>query len=303
MQGHASQMQAPDTIVMSDESFGVISDLLLNEAGIVLPPSKRPMIVSRLSRRLRALNMTGFPQYCDLLQGSKAASEMPHLVSALTTNTTRFYREPHHFDDFKAVILPPLIERARKGGRVRFWSAGCSSGEEPYSMGFDILEACPEANRLDIRILATDIDHNVLARATAGRYPKEVVKGMPDEVVRKYMNTPPDDPRQIEIDQKVRDLIAFKRLNLMHDWPFSGPFDAIFCRNVVIYFDPETQAKLWPRFAEKLCDRGRMYIGHSERITGQATSMFSARGQTYYERVNGTDDTDTATSNAANGRN
>jgi chemotaxis protein methyltransferase CheR len=207
------------------------------------------------------------------------------MLVALTTNVTRFYREPHHFEDLKRRVLPTLIPRLKARGRARIWSAGCSSGQEPYTIALTVLEMLPEAKAYDIKILATDINTQVVAEARAGRYPTEQVSSVPDMLRKRYFTE--DGPGHVRATDEPRQLITFRELNLMGDWPFKGQFDVIFCRNVAIYFDDEVQATLWRRFAERLVPGGRLYIGHSERIAGPAAQMLRTDGVTAYQKPGG----------------
>jgi chemotaxis protein methyltransferase CheR len=179
---------------------------------------------------------------------------------------TRFFREPHHFEHFRTRIGPRLIEAAKSGSRVRLWSAACSSGEEPYSLALTLLDMCPDIARYDVRILASDIDPNIIAKAKSGRYREEAVTPVPAALRTRWMSRDSENDASWMVRQEVRDLIVFKELNLIGDWPMRGKFDVIFCRNVVIYFEEATQAFLWDRFKQMLTPEGRLYIGHSERV-------------------------------------
>jgi chemotaxis protein methyltransferase CheR len=184
------------------------------------------------------------------------------MLTALTTNVTRFFREPHHFDHLKRQLVrwAPAV---RAGGRLRLWSAGCSTGQEPYSMAMTLLEAMPDAGGLDVRILATDIDPAVLETARAGRYAEEALEGVPAEARRAFLKA--EDGRWT-MSEALRELIVFNELNLMNPWPIRGRFQAIFCRNVAIYFEAAAQERLWGRLTDALTADGRLYIGHSERV-------------------------------------
>ena len=204
------------------------------------------------------------------------------MLSALTTNVTHFFREEHHFRLLREVALPQLVEAARNGGRVRIWSAGCSAGQEPYSIAFTVLSLFPEAARHNLRILATDVDPQILAKAEAGRYPLEERQSIP-EAYRRHIEA--DGPSHFTIGDAARQLITFGRLTLIESWPISGPFQVIFCRNVAIYFDKPTQSRLWARFGEILSPGGHLCIGHSERVAGAAEQMFRPVDVTAYQRL------------------
>ena len=261
----------------TSDDFARVAALLREDSGIHLPDSKATLVYSRLAKRLRALGLESFADYCKLVSSDAGVDERRSMLAALTTNVTRFFREPHHFDHLRDHTLPPLLEEARAGGRVRFWSAGCSSGEEPYSMALTLLSAMPEIGELDVRILATDIDPVIIARARAGLYPKEAVSAIPPALRSRWLE--PADGDRWGMGPAVRRLVAFNELNLMGPWPMKGQFQAIFCRNVAIYFDDPTQETLWGRFADALVPRGRLYIGHSERVP---SPRFEPDGLTTY---------------------
>ncbi len=264
------------------ENFEQIADALNGMAGIVLNEAKAALVYSRLAKRLRALGMASFDEYCDLLQDETAVDERRRMLTALTTNVTRFFREPHHFDDLRDRLIGPAIDGLRRGGRLRLWSAGCSTGQEPYSIALSILAVLPEAADLDIRILATDIDQDVIAKGAAGAYSAAEIEGVPDTDLRRWMER--DASGNWCAGQAMRRLVTFKELNLMGEWPMKGPFQAIFCRNVVIYFDEPTQARVWSRFVPLLAPEGRLYVGHSERVQGSVSGVVSD-GQTVYRRT------------------
>lgn len=265
----------------TDADFAAIAKRAQADFGLHLPESKKDLVYSRLSKRLRQLGLQDFRAYCALLEGPDAGDERTQMLSALTTNVTQFFREAHHFGMLRDTVLPPLVKAAREKRRVRIWSAGCSAGQEPYSIAFTLLDLCPEAAKLDIRILATDVDPQILARAEAGVYPAEERKALP-EAARRLID-PVDGG--FSIGAKAREIIRFGELNLMFDWPMRGNFDIIFCRNVAIYFDKPTQARLWQRFAGLIPAGGHLFIGHSERVAGPAEAAFRSIGVTAYERL------------------
>lgn len=244
------------------KDFRLIASILYEDSGIHLIDAKAPLVYSRLGKRLRQLGLTCFSEYCQLLQGAEGAGERATLLSALTTNVTRFFRESHHFDALRQQVAGSLAPIARAGGRVRLWSAGCSNGHEPYSMAMVLLAELPEAADLDVRILATDIDPLVVDRARAGLYSVEDVEPVPRALASRFVI---NEDGGVRMADPLRSLVSFGVLNLHADWPMRGQFDAIFCRNVAIYFDDETQRRLWTRFAGSLTADGRLYIGHSER--------------------------------------
>ena len=267
----------------TDADFALIARRAQADFGLHLTEAKKDLVYSRLAKRLRHLGLADFRSYCRLVEAPDSADERMQMLSALTTNVTHFFREEHHFQTLREKVLPPLIAAARSGRRLRLWSAGCSAGQEPYSLAFTILQLCPEAARHDIRILATDVDPAILARAREGVYDNDEMKSLPAEVRARHIVEAPG--ARLAVGEKARALISFGELNLMQDWPIRGPFDVIFCRNVAIYFDKETQSRLWSRFADMLPDGGHLFIGHSERVAGPAAQMLETVGVTTYRKT------------------
>jgi len=265
----------------TQENFARIAALLYEQAGISLSDTKATLVYSRLAKRVRALGLHSFDDYCDLVASETAADERGRMLNALTTNLTRFFREPHHFDHLREQVLAPMADRVRAGGRLRIWSAGCSSGQEPFSIAITILSLIPEAAELDVKILATDIDTNMIAEGAAAIYAEEAIEAVPPGLRSRWLERDPGDRGRWRLGAAPRALVAFKPLNLMTNWPIKGPFQAIFCRNVVIYFDEPTQEKVWSRFAPLLEPGGRLYIGHSERL-GAAAAGYVSDGLTVY---------------------
>lgn len=268
---------------MDDRDFSRIAQIVHGLAGIVLADAKRPLVHSRLIKRLRALNLPNFASYADFISAEGNDAERQELITAVTTNVTSFFREQHHFDALSSSILPPLVAKARSGARLRIWSAGCSSGEEPYSIAATVLAAFPEASNFDVRILATDIDRTMVEKTRRAVYGREAAQGLtPDQSRRLFEH--PLSGQEVRIAENARRLVHCNALNLQDKWPMKGPFQVIFCRNVVIYFNAETQARLWQRFSELLSPGGVLMIGHSERIAGPALSDFVPDGMTTYRR-------------------
>ncbi len=262
----------------SDADFKAIAQLLYSMAGIALPDSKATLVYSRLAKRLRSLGLKTFGEYCDLVASPEGQEERLMMLAALTTNVTRFFREPHHFEHLQSQVIEPLAAAIRAGRRLRIWSAGCSTGQEPYSIALTILKVIPEAHRLDVKILATDIDPNVIRTARAATYPQDLVDEIPSAMRGSWMER---SDGGWTMSSAVRGMVTANELNLMNDWPMRGSFDAIFCRNVVIYFDEATQARMWSRFAPRLTPGGRLYVGHSERAA-YAGSALETDGLTTY---------------------
>ncbi|MEZ5756497.1 MAG: protein-glutamate O-methyltransferase CheR [Paracoccaceae bacterium] len=270
------------TSILSDTDFLAVSRLIHRDTGILITASKKSMLISRLSRRLRSLGLTDFADYVALLHGSDGAEERRALVSAVTTNVTGFFREPHHFRAL-ADLGPSLVARARAGGRVRIWSAGCSTGQEAFSIAATLLAIAPDIARHDLRILATDIDPAVIETARAGIFDRRALgEAVPPDLHRLVKDGPGKD--QITLAPSLHELIRFQELNLLQPWPFQGQFDVIFCRNVVIYFDAETRLDLWMRFAARMPKGGMLFIGHSERMDPRLDTLFTPVGITQYER-------------------
>lgn len=278
MRGSADDQSPNREFPFTDRDFRQIAAMMHADAGLALPDSKATLVYSRLAKRLRSLGLESFREYCDLVAGSEGTEERRNMLAALTTNVTRFFREPHHFQHLKKNVLPVALDQARRGGRVRIWSAGCSTGQEPYSLALTILELMPEAPKFDVRILASDIDPNVVATAKCGIYSKSEAEPIPADLAKRFMEKRPDG--SVGVGPAMRELVAFRELNLMGAWPMKGKFDAIFCRNVAIYFDEPTQNKVWTRFGQLLQQpHGRLYIGHSERVGSDA---FRSDGLTTY---------------------
>ena len=273
---------------MTQRDFKDIAAMLYADAGIYIPETKTTLVYSRLVKRLRALNLENFRDYCDQVGSQDGAGERLEMLSALTTNVTRFFREPHHFEHLRSRVLPPLIEAARRGGRVRLWSAACSSGQEPYSMALTVLGLEPNAAALDIRILATDIDPRVVEEGRRGVYSAAALVDAPAALRSRYFTLAGGDARgALQASEELRRLVVFRTLNLNGVWPMPGKFHVIFCRNVVIYFDERTQQSVWGKFAGKLERDGVLYIGHSERVTGPAAASFVSDGVTAYRLKGG----------------
>ncbi len=288
-QGGAGGGRSSHEIRLEPAEFRRIAKAVREYAGITLLDSKMALVQARLAKRLRALGMTGFGAYCALIEGrgDEALQERQELITAITTNVTRFFREPHHFDMLRSRVLPPLIDRARKGGRVRIWSAGCSTGEEPYTLALTLLELLPDAGRYDIKILASDLDRAVLATASRGIYPERALETVPAPLRKAHFEAVPGGGAEASFSAGAapRALISFRQLNLTLPLPMKGMFDVIFCRNVVIYFDAETELSVWKAFSERMSPGSWLFVGHSERVNTLALPMFQSDGVTSYQRV------------------
>jgi len=250
--------------MLTPSHFERIVDMLHAHAGIRMRAGKEGLVRARLAKRLRALGLSDYDAYLDIVERDPARREFTEMVDVLTTNKTSFFREQAHFDFLQDTVLPACP------GPIRLWSAGCSSGEEPYTLAMLLHETLPDAGVRSARILATDISHRVLATAKAGVYPADALAEAPRGWVQKYWRPARDTtgaPR-VEALPALRGLIQFGKLNLMDRWPMRGPFDAILCRNVMIYFDKATQQELVERYYALLRPGGYLFVGHSESLTG-----------------------------------
>lgn len=266
----------------SEKDFKYIRELISDHTGIVLAEHKVDMVYGRLSRRLRELDINSFDDYLPKLEHDE--QELIHFVNALTTNLTAFYREPHHFEFLASKLLPKIIKN-KSSKRLRIWSAGCSSGEEPYTIAMTVRSIIPENSGWDVKILATDLDTNMVAKGSNGVYTEDRVTGLSAQNMKKWVQKGRGDTSgMVKMDDRLREMITFKQLNLMNEWPMKGPFDLIFCRNVVIYFNKETQATLFGRYADMLVDDGHLFIGHSESMY-KICDRFKLLGQTIYKRL------------------
>ena len=274
--GSQSAQELPNDI------FVAIAKLAHSEAGLMIPESKRALVQSRISRRLRALGLSDFEDYLEIVSSEAGRNERRNMVSVLTTNVSSFFRENHHFD-LLATLAPDLVGRARAGERVRVWSAGCSSGQEAYSVAMILSEAGADAGQHDIRILASDIDPAIIARARAAEFDAAQMAGVAPGRRQRFFDA--SGAGIFRVRDPLRRMICFRELNLLAAWPMKGTFDIIFCRNVVIYFDEATQLRLWPRFRAALAPEGLLLLGHSERIASPASLGFEVAGVTTYRAV------------------
>lgn len=270
----------------TDRDFRVIADLVHDKAGIALSDEKRNLVYGRLSKRLRHLQLESFRDYCALLEDD-SSEEFQDFINALTTNHTKFFREAHHFIHMKDVFLPQLDAEAKGAGRRKFriWSAACSSGEEPYSIALTLMAYLAALEKCDVRILATDLDSNILAKARNAEYPHRQYSDLPsrllDRLPRKTVSVSGD---RMMMGEDVRRLVTFRQLNLLSPWPIKGIFDAIMCRNVMIYFDDETKRALVKRFDRQLKVGGYLYTGHAESLLGMLDN-YKMVGRTVYEKM------------------
>jgi chemotaxis protein methyltransferase CheR len=266
---------------LSDQDFERIRGLVREHTGIALADSKRELVYSRLARRLRGLRLDAFSDYIALLERGGSA-ELEEFANAITTNLTSFFREAHHFEFLAGTVLPALERRNASARRLRIWSAGCSTGEEPYSIAIMLQEALARFRGWDIRILATDLDSQVLAHAKAGEYREDRFTTMSSARRQRWFSE--SQRGHFTASDELSSLITFRQLNLMHPFPFKGPFDVIFCRNVVIYFDKPTQRALFERVAQLQREDSHLFIGHSESLF-KVTERYQLIGKTIYRRL------------------
>ncbi|MGC3979920.1 MAG: protein-glutamate O-methyltransferase CheR [Steroidobacteraceae bacterium] len=273
-------------IQLGDQEFNFIRTVVEKNTGIILNTTKRQLVQGRLARRIRELGLGSFADYCEIVRNG-GPEELVGLINAITTNVTSFFRESHHFESLQSVMLPEAIGRNERSRRLRIWSAGCSSGEEPYSIAMAASEAMTNMRGWDFKILATDIDSEILNTAAKGEYPVERLQGVSDERRQRWFVAGIGSRvGQVRVKPELQTLITFRTLNLMGDWPMHGPFDVIFCRNVMIYFDQPTRERLLLRYAQLLADGGYLCLGHSESIHLQH-SLFKLVGRTIYRKVGG----------------
>ena len=260
----------------TERDFQRVRKLIYRHAGISLSDAKRDMVYSRVARRLRAVELRSFDEYLDRLETSEDAAEWEAFTNALTTNLTSFFREAHHF--------PMLAEHLLKIKKpISIWCSAASTGEEPYTIA---MTACEAFNTLKppVSIVATDIDTNVLATAERGVYPWERVDKLSEQRLKRFiLKGTGDKAGQVKVRNELRAMITFKPLNLLApEWPVNGPFDVIFCRNVMIYFDKQTQSTILNRFAPLMKPDALLFGGHSENFL-YSTKAFRLRGKTVYE--------------------
>src|SRR5215470_8256135 len=264
------------------EDFEALRKLVKQITGINLSDQKRELVYGRLARRLRALQLQSFAEYRELL-ASDGGHEIVQFCNAITTNLTAFFREPHHFDYLREHVLTPMLSAAPR--RLRIWSAGCSTGEEAYSLAMTVLETVTDVKRWDIRILATDLDSDVLERGRRGLYTEDRLKNLTlQRRTRFFRERRERDGLSYEVTPELKSLITFKQLNLMHPLPMRGPLDVIFCRNVVIYFDKDTQRDLFARITPLQRPGDLLFLGHSESLF-KVSPDYTLIGKTVYRRA------------------
>ncbi len=271
---------------LDDQAFKRIAAIAFQDAGLDIAPTKMAMVHTRLARRLRTLGLASYEDYCALIESPEGTAERREVISALTTNVSHFFREDHHFERLANEVLPLLRQKLETGGRVRIWSAGCSNGQEPYSIAMSILANYALPDSADFRILATDIDPKVIAFARKGVYDERMISGVSEPFLQRFfIRHQEETTTNWEVHGSLKKLIVFKELNLLKPWPMQGKFDVIFCRNVVIYFNEETQAKLWKGFSEAMHPGAWLFLGHSERVSDKFATILPSAGMTTYRRA------------------
>lgn len=268
----------------TDKHFQRIRTFVTRQTGIVVNDSKMDMVYGRLARHVRHRYAGSFDAFCTAFE-SNNPEEQDALINAITTNLTAFFREKHHFQYLQERLLPQLQKQNAASRKIRIWSAGCSTGEEPYTIAMTIMKAIPDWMEWDIRILATDLDGNVIETGRGGVYNNERLNGLDNGVVKRFFfKGKGNHEGLVRVKPELQSLTEFRRLNLLAEWPMKGPFDIIFCRNVVIYFDKETQRQLFQRYSNILAEQGHLFIGHSESLY-KVCDAFENLGQTIYRKL------------------
>ena len=277
------EIRSLEFVEVTDEEFILIRDLIYKNIGINLTEEKRSLVNGRLQKILRKLNFKTFKEYYQFLINDKSGEALSELANVISTNHTFFGREIDHFEYFVDIVLPEIEARAKKTNNfdIRVWSAGCSSGEEPYTLVMLMMEYFgKEYNKWKVGVLATDISLTVLERAKKGIYPDERVQPLPDIFKKKYFKHLPTGEWEV-IDALKRE-VTFRRFNLMNEkFPFKSPFDVIFCRNVMIYFDEPTRERLVDKFYQFTAPNGYLFIGHSETLNRTKTKYVYLKPAVY----------------------
>jgi len=265
-----------------DKDFNRVKTIVYDYAGIDLNESKKNLVYNRLSKRIRFLNMQTVSEYLDFVE-AQGEAEFVHLINAITTNLTFFFRENHHFEYLINTVIPGLVSQNSAKKKIRIWSAGCSTGEEPYSIAIALKEAVPMG--WDAKVIDTDLDSNVVNTGQRGVYKDDRLKGVSEErKTRWFLKGSGSQEGYVKVKPELQDIIEFGQLNLMDEWPLKDAIDVIFCRNVVIYFDKPTQSKLFNRYADRLPNNGHLFIGHSESLY-KVCDRFELLGQTIYKKL------------------
>jgi chemotaxis protein methyltransferase CheR len=284
MMSSSSSQERKREFPFTRRDFDYLRKIASDRTGIAVSEDKFNMFYSRLSRRIRNLGLHSFKEYCDYLENDESDGETLELINAITTNLTAFFRENHHFTFLSKTVIPELLRRNRETSKVRIWSAGCSTGEEPYSISISLHESLPLKQGWDARILATDVDSEALARASQGVYPEERITGISgSRLHRWFLKGKGKQQGMVRVKTEVSGLVEFKRVNLLGDWALPEPMDVIFCRNVIIYFDKPEKIKLIENLANALKQGGYLFMGHSESLF-RLTKRFQLVETTVYKK-------------------
>lgn len=272
------------SVEITDKEFEQFTRLIYQLTGIHMTEKKRQLVVSRLGKRLKFYGMSSFSQYYDLLTSETGQlAEIPEFINQITTNKTDFFREAHHFEFIRSTMIPDLVSRGVTN--IRFWSAGCSTGEEPYTLAItlsQVLEELKASSRVDLKILATDLDTNVLRHTLGGVYQESKLGPISQDLRKKYFAKTPEG--SYAVNARLRQILTVRRLNLIAPFPFKKGFNGIFCRNVLIYFQQDDRKQIVARMREHLRPGGILFLGHSESLLAD-TRGFKNLGNTIYQRV------------------
>ncbi len=277
------QTQSQNQYPFTDAEFEKLRGMIFERSGISISTAKKQLIYRRISTRLKKLKLSTFSDYISILE-SGDSRENETFLNSITTNLTSFFRENHHFEYLSGTAMPEILETKKLDRKLRIWSAGCSTGEEPYSISMTLQPFARQLEGWDAKVLCTDLDTDVLAKARVGTYELEKTNGLSQTQKEQWF-------KKETIDQEVfltakpllKQLLHFRQLNLMTRWPMSGKFDVVFCRNVMIYFDRETQRELVEKFADVIEPNGHLIIGHSETL-GRVSDRFELIGKTVYRK-------------------
>jgi chemotaxis protein methyltransferase CheR len=272
-------------IALSDEEFAKLRDLVYKISGISLSETKRELVISRFSRRLKALKLKSFSDYYNLLISPSGFTEVQNFINSITTNKTDFFREAHHFDFLVSKIIPVLLSKKKRV--VKIWSAACSTGEEPYTIAMVMSKHFVEKYNIPVKILATDIDTNVLTVASKGVYDSSIISVLPDEYMKKYFLRGKQDSKGLfKIKDMIRQMVTFKQLNFVAtEYPITTTFDIIFCRNVIIYFNPETKRRVVNKLYRYLNPGGYIMMGHSETLFDMVDGLTYLKNTVYQKKM------------------
>ncbi|MCW8890124.1 MAG: protein-glutamate O-methyltransferase CheR [Sedimenticola sp.] len=270
--------------VFKQEEFDFLRKIVNARTGIVVADEKLEMFYSRLVRRLRLLKLDSFAAYCGYIREDITGNELLELTNAITTNLTAFFREPHHFNYLADTLIPSLVQHATDERLLRVWSAGCSTGEEAYSLAMTLDQTLSPNTHWDWKLLSTDIDSRVLHHAAEGVYPADKVAVLPEETLKHYFLRGKTLADQVKVKPALAKRVKFGQLNLMEAWGFKNPLDIIFCRNVIIYFERKSKIKLIDKFADALKPGGHLFLGHSESLY-HLSDRFESLGNTIYRKI------------------